>query len=136
MPGIVFKVPDARSCVRANFRGESIGIRLIHLVIAIARFDVIFVGGSLSDIGNEAFPNASGGGAHNRRVWVPLVEVADYCDTLGIRRPNGELHPALALFLGDMGAELFVGAVMGAFREQVEVEFAYCWLQTSRSFFY
>ena len=77
MPGIIVEIPDARSCLRANFRGEAVGIRLIHLVIAIARFDVIFVAGALTDIRNEALPDACGGRAHDRGIWVPVVEVAN-----------------------------------------------------------
>ena len=54
----------------------------------------------------------------------PMIETR-----LGVRRPDCELHAALAIFLGEVSAEFFVGAVMSAFREQVEVEFAYRRLQ-------
>ena len=77
MPGIIFEIPDARSCLRTNFRSEAEGIRFVDFVIAIARFDVIFVAGALSDIRNKAFPDSCGGRVHDRGIRVPIVEVAD-----------------------------------------------------------
>ena len=58
MPGIVLEIPHAGSCLRANLCCETVWIRFVDLIIAIARFDVVFVDGPLTDVRYEALPNA------------------------------------------------------------------------------
>ena len=77
MPGILFEIPNAGGCLRTDFRGEAVGIRFVYLVIAIARFDVIFVAGALSDIRNKTFLDSCGGREHYRGIRVPIVEISD-----------------------------------------------------------
>src|SRR6202030_1330688 len=55
MPGIAVETPHTGSCLRANLRGETVRISFVNLIIAQGRFDVIFVGGSLTDIGHKPF---------------------------------------------------------------------------------
>src|ERR1700747_1059683 len=45
MPGVAFEIPYTGSCLRANLRGETGWISSVDLIIAQARFDVIFVCG-------------------------------------------------------------------------------------------
>jgi hypothetical protein len=53
---------------------------------------------------------------------VPLVEVADDADVLGIRRPHREAHTLYVAEPHGMGAEQFIGAVVPALAEQLQVE--------------
>ncbi len=48
---------------------------------------------------------------------------------LRIRRPHGEMHAAPAISLREVSSELFVGAGMRAFCEQVQIEFTQSRLQ-------
>src|ERR1700720_2655612 len=77
MPGVAFEIPYTGSCLRTKLRGETIWITFVHLIIAQARFDVIFVRGSLTDIGHKPFPNACRGRAHDRGRRIPIIEVSD-----------------------------------------------------------
>jgi len=52
---------------------------------------------------------------------VPHVEIADYADALGVRRPYGKADSAYAFEFMIMGSEFIVDAVMVAFFEKVKV---------------
>ena len=55
-------------------------------------------------------------------VGLPVVEIAGDFDAPRVRRPDGEMHARLTVAFDRMRAELFVGAVVGAAAQQVEVE--------------
>src|SRR5271155_1465867 len=133
MPGIVLQIPHSRSSLRANLCGERVWIRFVDLIIAIARFDVVFVARSLTDIGYEALPNARRGWAHAVCLGIPTVELSDHRNQLRIRRPDGKVHAATPTSLRHVSSELLVGAVMSAFRKQVQVEFTQGRLHHARS---
>ena len=122
MPGVALQIPHTRSRLRANLCGEPVGIRFVDLVIVVARFDVIFVDGPLTDIGYEAFPNARRARVQAACLRIPSVEVTNHRNQLRIRRPDGKVHAATPIPLREVRAQLFVGAVMSAFPKQVQVE--------------
>src|SRR5580658_4531911 len=123
MPGIVLQIPHTRSGLRANLCGERVWIRFVDLIIAVARFDVVFVARPLTDIGYEALPNARRGWAHAVCLRIPIVESSDHRNHLRIRRPDGKMHATTPTSLRQVSAKLFVCAVMSAFRKQIKVEF-------------
>ena len=57
-----------------------------------------------------------------RGVRVPLIEVADHADGVGVRRPDGEGDARRAVDAGHVRAELLVDARVGTLVEQVQVE--------------
>src|ERR1700733_1416813 len=122
-PGIVLQIPHTRSSLRANLCGERIWIRFVDLVIAIPRFDVVFVARPLTDTRYEALPNARRGWAHAVYLRTPIVELSDHRNQLCIRCPDGKMHATTPTSLRQVSAKLFVCAVMSAFRKQIQVEF-------------
>src|ERR1700735_2140074 len=124
MPGIILEIPHTRSCLRPNFCSEPVWIRFVDLIIAIARFDVVFVDGPLTNARYEALPNTRRARAHAVCLRIPIVEVSDHRNQLRIRRPDGKVHAVTPIPLREVSAELLVGAVVSAFPEQVQVEFA------------
>src|SRR5215467_12264285 len=124
MPGVAVKIPHARRCLRANPSGETIRISFVDHITAITRFDVILVHRPVTDIGYETLPDACRTRAHHGGGWFPIVEVSDHRRKFRIRSPQGKVHAMRAIPLGEVGAELIVGAIESAFSKQVEVEFA------------
>src|SRR5205807_10296232 len=105
---------------RSAVKGEGVG--LVDLEAAAPADDAVLVDGALADPFEEAFPDAGvalyleGVGA-----LVPLVEVADDADVLGVRRPDREVGSLTTAHLDHMGTELVGQPVVGAFVEEVEV---------------
>ncbi len=60
--------------------------------------------------------------AHQMHAAVPSVEVADHADTIGVRRPHGEMHAGGRTQVDSMRAELLEDAVVRAFAEQMQIE--------------
>ena len=56
---------------------------------------------------------------------MPLVEVADDADALGVRRPHREVGAGRRADLQRVRAEPLEGAVVAALAEQVQVELAH-----------
>src|SRR5262245_50743321 len=124
MPGVAFDVPHARSCLRPNLCGETKRIGFIDLIRSKIRFQVILVNVPLPGTGNERFPDSSRTRLHPVGRWVPVIEVADDRSALRIRGPYGKLNALPPVPLRKMCAKFLIGAVEGAFRKQVPVEFA------------
>ena len=55
---------------------------------------------------------------------VPLVEVTDDANAFCIRGPDGKCDAAFTLMSSKARAELFVNALVFAFAEEVQIEFA------------
>jgi hypothetical protein len=55
---------------------------------------------------------------------VPAVEVADDAHAAGTGRPDGEVNAGDAVESVEMSAELFVGVVVAAFPDEMEIEVA------------
>src|SRR5208283_347542 len=53
---------------------------------------------------------------------VPLVEISDDTDTLGIGRPHRKAHPFRAVVLDQARAELFIQPEVCALRVEVQVQ--------------
>ena len=86
------------------------------------RLDVKLVERALVDAGDEAFPDAGRAArAEMMRLRIPSVEAADDRDRPRIRRPYAEDGAGLAVVRDEMGAHLFVDAVVAALVEEVEV---------------
>ena len=56
------------------------------------------------------------------RAPIPMVEVADDADALGVRRPDRKVHTGDAVNGRAMRSELLPRAIVGALAEQMEVE--------------
>ncbi len=57
-----------------------------------------------------------------RGLWIPLVEIADDADRIGVWRPHGKRHPRLTVDFGDVGAQFFVDAGVRSLIKEVEIE--------------
>src|SRR5579871_3126921 len=103
--------------MRPYFRGETVGIGLLYRIVGDARGDGVLVQSALADVGNEAFPDARRTHrAHRMGARSPAVEIADNGDFTRVGRPHGEVSAGNAVLLREMGAELFVGAIVRSFR--------------------
>ena len=118
---LVRQLPHLRRCVRPDLRGKSVGVRLVRLVGVVTRRDVIFVQRPAADAGDEPLPHARRTRLHRVASGIPSVEVADHRHLLGIRRPDGKLDAGGALRLSQVRAHLFVGSMVFALGEQVQV---------------
>ena len=88
-----------------GFEGERIGFE--RQAYAIGSDDLVFVGPSGADVGNEQFPDAGVAAvAHRVPAAVPFVEIAYDRYTPRIGRPDGEMHARRAFMVDEMGAEL------------------------------
>ena len=101
--------------------GEGIGLQRLHRA---ARADhAILVGAPGLDIGQEHFPHADiGAAAHRVPACVPIVEIADHRDELGIGRPDREMDAFRAFVLDHMRAELVEQPEVRALGDQEIVE--------------
>src|SRR5215207_8429262 len=90
---------------------------------AVGPDDAILVERPLLHAGHECLPDAGLGTPRERMGrGIPAVEVADDRHACGVRCPDGEMHAGDAVHLTEMRAELLVGAVVRALREEVQVE--------------
>jgi hypothetical protein len=59
---------------------------------------------------------------HGMEPAVPAIEITDYGYPLGIRSPDREKHPSMAVNLHEMGAEFPVNLVMGALTKEMHIQ--------------
>src|SRR5579863_1756697 len=120
LPCVGVQVPYTGRGVGTHLHAETVWIRLIHRITAVARLNVILVARSLTEVANKALPNSRiRPHVHWMGVRIPSVEIADYRDALRIRRPNREMDPAPAALLHDVRAHPLIGAVMSTFGKQI-----------------
>ena len=82
-----------------------------------------FIVGTFFHPWEKHFPDSAAQFTHRVYPAIPAVEVADDADPLGIRCPDGKGTSLDAIDVRQVGAELFVDAVMIALREEMNVEF-------------
>src|ERR1700678_3074082 len=76
-----------------------------------------------ADSGNKDLPNPRlDPFTHGMEPAVPAIEITDYGYSLGIRRPDREKHPGMAVNLHEMGAEFPVNLVMGALTKEMHIQ--------------
>src|SRR6516225_4162 len=124
LPRIAFEIPHTRSSMGPNFGSKTIGVGFVDPVASIIGFHVILVNVSLTDMGYERLPESRRPRLHWIGRGVPAVEITDDRNKFCIGGPHGKLDPALPITLRKVGAESFVGALKGAFRKQIPIEFA------------
>ena len=118
----VLGVPDDRRGARRNLVVEGERVSLVDPVHVIARTDVVLVHRAAAEIGDEGFPDARVlMRLHGMQLGIPVVEVADHGDALGIGSPHGELRTALAVALGSVRAEFLEEPRVLALVEQMQI---------------
>ena len=128
-PGIVgplefFGVPDDGGLFGRDLeeKPERVGVQLD---VAVRVADLEFVMRACADAGNENFPDAGGAEQpHGMEPPVPIVEIADDADALGVRRPDGKAGAGHAVSRAQLRAELFVNFPLVALAEQKQIRFA------------
>ncbi len=101
---------------------ESVGIRLIDLVVVLAGNDVIFVMTPRSNAGDKRFPNSGLPSRMERMTFlIPAVEVAHDEHLPGARRPDGKMSSGDSGFAVHVSAELFIKPRMAAFVEEIKI---------------
>ncbi len=89
------------------------------------RADFKLVQDASGEFGNEQLPNSGVPElSHLMERAVPTVEVADYADARGVRRPDGECDAFGPADLRDVRAELFVDLFVASFAKKMQIEFA------------
>ncbi len=112
IPCVFVCVPNDRGGPGSEFCSKGVRIGLYPQVTPFG-LDLVFVERPLADPGNEYLPDAgSPHGPHGKKPAVPIVEVADDTDALGIGCPHGKCHASHAVHLASVGAQLFVQPVM------------------------
>src|SRR5207248_7543964 len=88
--------------------------------------DLKFVVRVFTDTGNEQFPNAAADQlAHGVNPAIPTIEIPNYTDALGVRRPDREVNASVVTDLAKMRTEFVVKAPMLAFGKKMNVHFAH-----------
>ena len=111
----VIQRPDHRSSLRSQLhpKPERIGLG----VAAALRVDeLVLVRLAFLRVGRDALPDARLADRLQREPRTPIVEVARDRDFFRVRRPDGEPNPVA----GDVGTEVFPGALQFAVRELLE----------------
>ena len=121
-PLVAGEVRRAGGSSRRQLREERVGVRLVEALARGGLYDVL-VELTCGDAGNEALPDAAGGGAGEAiGVLVPVVELADDGDGAHVGGPDGKVVAVLAEGVrGGVAAELLVAAVPFACAEEVQV---------------
>src|ERR1700676_2206309 len=97
-PGVVVEAPYNRRGARRRFCEEGVRVRfLLHL--AATRYDEILVVLARPQRWDEQFPNAAVAMLHGMAGAVPSVELAEYRDFGGLRRPDSEENAFEAVFV-------------------------------------
>ena len=60
--------------------------------------------------------------AHGMAPAIPVVEIADDADSLGVGRPHAEVDPADTVALDDVGAQPLIDVQMGTLGHQMGVQ--------------
>ena len=103
--------------------GEAVGVGLFDQVAVVTALHLVLVDFTLAEIGNEDLPDAGGAAvSHRVAAAVPVIEVADHADALGVRGPDGEIDAVEALMGPDMGAKPLVISVVCSFAQEVKVK--------------
>ncbi len=109
--------------MRPQLRRKSVRVSLQRQAIAIGANDLELVFHVFIKAGKEYLPNARAHPlSHHMPPAIPVIEVADHRNALGIGGPYGEMHPRGALMGNDMGAHLVVEPQMRALRQIVIVK--------------
>src|SRR5690348_11894965 len=89
-PLVHIEIRDDGAGGRADLgaKGVRVGFKRDH--VSIGADDLVFVDGTLVELGDEEFPDAGGAAsAHGVGATVPLIEIADYADAASAGRPHG-----------------------------------------------
>ena len=122
VPLISGDVPDFGGGLRTNFSGKTIGIRFLHIVSIIARFNEVLIQCSTPNARHKAIPNTLlSEKLHGRCLPVPFVEVPYDGNTTSIRRPDSKKGARNTACLSRMSTQFFVGALMRSFCNQMKV---------------
>src|SRR5262249_13530353 len=88
----------------------------------------VFVMGSFADSRNKNLPNTRGPErAHLVNTAVPVIEITDDADAMGIGSPHCEARTRDAVDSSQLGTELFIDPPLVPFSKQVEIGFTQCW---------
>ena len=116
--GGVFWRDFVEGTVRISFDGE----------MALESFNFVFIESALAEAGDENFPDAGRAeNAHGVEAAVPVIEIANDTDALGVGRPNGETDTGDTVQSAEMSAEFIVDAEFVALGEEVDIHFAEGW---------
>ena len=124
LPLIVVHVIDTGGSCRSHLCIVAIRVSLHDVRSAMLRHDGILVHIPLLDTRNEDFPDlAIVNPGHLVDTGVPVIELTDYADLLGIWCPNREAHALLPVFFGQMRSQHFIGSAVGTLMEQKSIIF-------------
>src|SRR5436190_3943546 len=117
-------VPNDGIVARVAFEEEAERVGLLDDVpLAIANF--VFVLVALLYARDKNFPDAGlAKRTHQVETAIPIVEVADDADALGVGGPDGEAGAGHAINSAQLGAQLIIDAELLALAEQIQIRFA------------
>src|SRR5207302_9017933 len=108
---------------RSGLGGDAERVGLVDAVRPEPRLDAVLVQRAMPEPGNEALPDTRRlARLERRRVGIPLVEVANHADRVGIRGPYAKHHPRRAIDRDDVRTQLVVDADVSPLVEEIEVE--------------
>ena len=113
VPGKIGDVPHDRGRLGPQLRGEAVGVGLLNEIAVVAALDLELVDFALTEIGDEELPDPGRAAvAHGVAPAVPMIEVANHADSLGVGCPDGEMNAAKTVMRPDVGAQSFVVAIV------------------------
>src|SRR5674476_593684 len=100
LPDMIIEFGDLGRRTGTLLKTEAIRISLDHNLSAVAIANLEFIQCTMIKAGNKNLPDAAGTmHAHRVNTAIPLVEITDDTDTLGIRGPHGEAYASNHLTL-------------------------------------
>ena len=115
----IAEIANHRGGARRLLAAERKRITLINAITVVPREDLILVARPGTHAADESRPDAGRISAHAQgvRLAIPAVEIPDHGDRARVRRPYRKVRP----FGGEVRAELFVGAKVAPFLEEIDV---------------
>jgi len=121
-PLIARDVPDPGGRARPHLGSDPVGIRLLHGLSAELGLDGVLVEVAMADPGEESLPDPGGVAQVQRSAPVlPVVEVPDDGNLVGVGRPDREVSSPLSVHAGQMGPHPKIGFVMPGLCPQILV---------------
>ena len=111
--------------MRPDFRAKCVRAGFIYFIIPALGRDVIFVSRLCFHVWYKPLPDSDRSArSEGIRLRVPSVTVPDHAGLSGVGGPHGEIDPTPPGRLAEVRPHLLAGAVVCAFRQQIQIKVA------------
>ena len=121
-PIVGIEVANLGSCAGGRFAGERIRVGLLSRIGLSLGDDAVLVQRTIANPSNESLPYAgTAAPSHGVATAVPIVEVADHRDRIGVGRPDREPRPDVLASVRRVRTQALKAAVVIAASQPVKV---------------